>query len=520
MVNVREAQESDVEAVRELFLAAYGEHYAYPAYYDIKTLKKLVYTDSSILLVAEEDDQLLGTASVVMHVGAYNDLVGEFGRLVVHPDARGKGVGHALMQGRIERVQERLHVGLVENRTVHPFSQKISAKNHFACVGFLPAKLLTDRRESVALYARYFGDALKLRRNHPRIISEAAPLAERAMRNLSLDPDQIVDVGCAAYVNGDTFQLEQFSTTGYSTLLRLERGRVHDREIVGPLQLHYGLFQLRARYSTYLVARDGERLAGAIGFAHDPAEKAVRVFELISASERPIRFLLEQLSLVCTEREDVEFVEIDVNAHAPRMQRTLLELGYLPCAYVPALTFHHVERLDVIKMVRVFESPDFSDVCLAPTSEALANSVMEQFTRRAPDPLVIAAARRGRLFAGLNDEQSQILAAEMALESHQAGAIVLAAGEPADRLCLIVSGEVEINTSDGEQQIAVLAAGQCVGERSLMSESRHAHTSQAKGDLQLAVLYGDALERLVRRRPDIGLVLYRNLANELASKLG
>jgi hypothetical protein len=37
-----------------------------------------------------------------------------------------------------------------------------------------------------------------------------------------------------------------------------------------------------------------------------------------------------------------------VSAHAPRMQRTLIELGFLPVAYLPALVFHDVERLDVV----------------------------------------------------------------------------------------------------------------------------------------------------------------------------
>ncbi len=299
MVTVREARETDIEAIRDLFVGSYGKHYAYPVYYDLDVLKKLAYTDNSILLVAEEDGRLVGTASVVMHVGAYNDLVGEFGRLVVHPDSRRRGVGQMLMQGRIERVRERLHMALVETRATHPYSQKISAKHGFSCAGFLPSKLLTDRRESVALYVRCFADALKLRRNHPRIISEAIDLAELSMRNLGLNPDAIVDVGSAPYVQDNAYELEQFNTEGYSTLLRLERGRVHNREIVGPLRLHYGVFQLQARDSTYLIARNKDQLAGAVGFSRDPMERTVRVFELISASERPILFLLGQLDLLC-----------------------------------------------------------------------------------------------------------------------------------------------------------------------------------------------------------------------------
>ena len=45
----------------------------------------------------EADGRILGTASVVFDIGAHSDLIGEFGRLAVHPDARGRGVGKLLM---------------------------------------------------------------------------------------------------------------------------------------------------------------------------------------------------------------------------------------------------------------------------------------------------------------------------------------------------------------------------------------------------------------------------------------
>ncbi len=519
MLTVREARESDVEAIRDLFVASYEQRYPYQQYYDLDALKKLAYADNSILLVAEEDGRLLGTASVVMHVGAYNDLVGEFGRLTVHPEARGRGVGQLLMQGRIERVQQRLHVGLVENRTAHPYSQKISAKFGFACAGFLPSKLLTDRRESVALYVRYFGHALKLRRNHPRIISEAVAVAELSMRNLGIEPDAIVDVTSAPYALDDSFELKQFNTEGYSTLLRLERGRVHDREIVGPLRLHYGLFQLRARDSTYLMAGGGPHLAGAVGFARDPVERTVRVFELVSASERPIRFLLEKLLLVCRDSQEVDYIEIDVNAHAPRMQRTLLELGFLPCAYVPALTFHQVERLDVVKMVRVLGTPDFSGVVLAESSAPMAEIVIRQFAQSSADPRIVAAAGHSPLFAGLNSEQTRHLAREFTLKSFSRDEVIFTPGQPAGQLYLVIDGAVEIAAPDDGRRIALLTAGQCLGERSLMTHVDHAVAARTISDAELAVLEGQAMESLIRRRPDIGVVLYRNLARELAEKL-
>lgn len=131
---LREAIETDVEAIRDIFLETYGADYPHPEFYDLRQLKKAVYSDDNTVLVAEDESngRVAGTASVLLGFGAFDDLVAEFGRLAVHPDYRGKGVGDLLMDKRIERVQNRIYLGLVENRSAHPFSQKISAKRDFA----------------------------------------------------------------------------------------------------------------------------------------------------------------------------------------------------------------------------------------------------------------------------------------------------------------------------------------------------------------------------------------------------
>ncbi|MFV1959218.1 MAG: hypothetical protein ACC662_07375, partial [Planctomycetota bacterium] len=180
-------------------------------------------------------------------------------------------------------------MGIVDNRVAHSFSQKISARNGFRAVGFLPLRLRLTRRESLSLYVRHFSDALSLRRNNPRLIPEAHGLAELALDHCGLPCDAVADDHAGSYPEA-SFRLDELTTSGYMRLLRFERGRVRHREIYGPVRLHHGLFKLRARNSHYVLAYDGDQLVGAAGFTHDETERAARIFELVSLDEAPVRY--------------------------------------------------------------------------------------------------------------------------------------------------------------------------------------------------------------------------------------
>ena len=524
MITVREAKLDDVDGIREVFQAEYDNLYPYPQYYDREALNRLVYDSETTLLVAIDtrSDRVVGTASVVFSISAQNDLTGEFGRLVVHPDCRGQGIGKRLMQGRIDHVQSRLHVALVDNRTAHTFSQQIARRFGFVPVGFIPMKLMVSRRESIAQFVRYFGDALSLRRNNPRVIPEASRLAGHALENCGLKKDVIIDDTSAPYTCEEDFELGELCTEGYAPLLRIERGRVRNRDVFGPVRLHYGMFQLRSRRTDYSIAYRNGQVVGGIGFLLDHGEKAAKVIELISVGTQPIRFLLETLLHRCQTEFGMEFVDIDVSAYSPRLQRTLLELGFLPVSYTPAKVFHEVERLDVVKMARLFAPPDFTDVHVCDEVRPIAETVMESFSVREALPRIARASEATPLFAGLNDEQRKRLLSICSAHTFKSGQALLKRGYCDGTMHLVLQGNVELR-NESQNCIGAVTQGQCVGERSLlhMIDSIPPHTldAVARGMVQTAAFRNADFCDLVRRRPDIGLVIFRNIALDVSRKL-
>ncbi len=521
MIEIREAKPSDAESISKIFGTCYGADYAYPQFYDVDLLTKMIYTDDTLLLVAEdlESHELLGTASVIYNVGAYSDLSGEFGRLAVIPAHRNSGVGTRLMEERLNRVRQRLQIGLIDARVIHPFTQKISEKQGFSAVGFMPQKILISYRESIVLMVQYFGDALQLRCNHPRIIPEVYALAHAAMENCGIVCDVIIDEDSASYPFDSEYEIEELSTEGYSALLRIQRGRVRNREIFGPMRLHYGVFKLLARQSTYLLAKRQGQIVGAVGFTHDEVEKAAKIFELISMDDHVIRHLLSEVERKCREELAVEFIDVDVSAYSPRMQRTLLELDFVPAAYIPASVFHEVERLDAVKMIRLLVPLDLKEIHLSEKSRPIAETVLRSLEAHKVAPAVVNILKRMSLFEGLNVEQVKRLAGVCTFETFDASTAIYRQADPADKMFVILDGEVAIAVEGAGTEIGSVSVGECLGEVALLTSGSHSASATTRGALKAAVLSREVLAALVRRRPDIGVQIYNNLAIGLAEKL-
>lgn len=331
--------------------------------------------------------------------------------------------------------------------------------------------------------------------------------------------DAIIDEDAPAYPPGGTYDVRSLSTDGYASLLRIERGRVRHREIFGPVRLHYGFFKLQAHRCEYLIARKDHHVAGAIGFTHDPVENTVTIFELIALHDDVIRFLLNELLRPCQELWKVAHIEVEVSAMAPRMQRTLLELGFLPVAYVPALVFVDVERLNVIKFARLLTPLTMHTEHLSPRARTLAALVLQRFRSRSVLPRIAHAVQELAIFSGLDDEQIHRLAGACTLRTFTAGQVMFQANETTTEMLLLLDGTVTVNQPANEQVLGVVAKGECLGEISLLTHSVHTATAIAQSNVEAAVLSHQDLVELIRQRPDIGLLIYRNLATGLASKL-
>ena len=525
-VRIREAVDADVPGILDLFRQEYSADYPQAESFDDGWLKRSIFGDDVLLLVAEdvESRQAVATASAVFDAGPHSDLMGEFGRLAVRPEYRRMGVGSALMDRLVPFMTGRLHVGVFVNREVHSYSEYVAGKHGFSLVGLLPMRHLFRSREHMALYARHSDRAVELRRGQPRVAPECLPLAEFALESCGLARDVTADEAALAYPADRDFAIETMTDDVMPALLRIERGELQQRDILCPMRRHQGFFQLRSPPATYLVARETgsgastRPVTAAIGYQHDVADRSVRIVELISREDRATRFLIEELVARLSGSGEVDYVEIDVNAHSPRMQRTLLDTGFLPAAYVPAMALQGAQRVDGVRMCRLLVAPQLDDLERGDATHRIVTQVKRTFARNAVLPQIAASVRALDLCAGLSDEQTARLARAFQVARPAAGDALLSAGEQPFQLTLVVEGGAHARAADGtETSVTGGTHDADIGTAAFLTQSPAREDVTAGDDLLCATLSAESLGALCTQRADIGLTLYRNLAKRLQS---
>ncbi|RIK33961.1 MAG: hypothetical protein DCC52_01965, partial [Chloroflexi bacterium] len=368
------------------FRENYGDDYSMPEFYDPQWVKRGIYSDHIIWLVVEEQGEIVASGACILNFGDYNDLVGEIGRVVVDPDTGGKGLGRAILTALVDAADERVEFAFAEARTVHPKTQKINDHLGLVALGFLPLHYRMKWRESVVLEGQLFGNGRVLRRvGQAQVIPAVAPLAGLSLQNLELDEAVTINATVRGYPLDQNIEVRPLDATSLIRVLKIEQGRIVEPEIFGGVHLDEGMPQLQARKANYVVALDGDRTLGAVGFVYNEHHASVRLVELIG-QEGAVKGSLLRWAVDFAQTEyEAQVIEVDVSAYSPRLQQTLYEIGFLPTGYVPGMVFHHTARYDIVKFAKLNVPWDLGPIELTENSRRYFDLVTPAFIRAAQE---------------------------------------------------------------------------------------------------------------------------------------
>jgi GNAT superfamily N-acetyltransferase len=499
-VETRPVRESDIEHVIGLFGKNYGDDYAIPELYDPEWVKRGIYSDHIIWLVIEEGGRAAASGACILNFGDYNDQIGEIGRLVVDPEMGGRGLGKRLLAALVDASDDRVEFGFAEARTVHPKTQAILDDVDMPPLGFLPMFYELGHRESFLRNGQLFGNGRHLRRpGSVQVIPAAEPLTRLSLRNLRLDEQIDVRDDVRGYPLDQSVAIAPLTGGSLLRLLKIEQGRVIEPEVFGAMHVDQGMSQLQAGRATYHVASEGDRALGAVGYRYEEHDANVRITELI-AEEGTVKG-----SLLCFAVEQAEqlhqagMIECDVDASSPAMQQTLLDMGFLPAAFVPGMVFHATHRPDVVKMVKLNLPWDLGPLALTDLSRECFETVAPPFERAAEERLKKLPSLENVALRGFTPLEAYFL--QRAAEET---APVPGAPLDPDSLYLVLAGSVY-------QGGKTVAAGGCVNPDLLFGPAE-TEVPVAGPDARLLGMTRAALVSLCDRHPRLGMKLYRNLA--------
>lgn len=103
---------------------------------------------------------------------------------------------------------------------------------------------------------------------------------------------------------------------------------------------------------------------------------------------------------------------------------------------------------------------------------------------------------------------------------YAAGSVLCHAGEPADRMWMLLSGSVSIRANEtSSRRIIALARGTTVGEMALIEGGMRSATAIADEPVDALLLTKDGFDALLRDEPRLANAMMHNLARELVRRL-
>ena len=126
--------------------------------------------------------------------------------------------------------------------------------------------------------------------------------------------------------------------------------------------------------------------------------------------------------------------------------------------------------------------------------------------------------RKNPFFENLSDKQLKVLAQHLQERSYQENEFIFEANHPGAALFIIVSGEVSVETQ-GTQQLALIQAGEFIGELALLDGSPRSASARATQPTKAFALFRGDLESLTKEEPMITTEIYRGLAWVIGERL-
>ena len=510
-ISIRNAEERDLDDLRALLAPG-----ATSGMLDGPAAHALL-DENAFVIVTEgiPSGRLLGTATVLMQQETPETVTGLLTRVATLDVPERAEIAAGLVATALQSLAGNLQNCFAEISSSALWAQAAFEQAGFVPCGFLPSKNAGEPRGNVIVYSHLSPTAHNARRPHPEIVEGAKDIATESFHAHGLIEDIGVRDDATAFPTECDYTVAPIELDAVATILESRPGQ--EGEVFAHHQLTSPSLHLPA-VPSFLAARDGEKVIGLIGFVHDPLDRRVQVTEVLALEGESQGFLVARLIEDLEARGDIDFVEVIVSARAPRLQKTFDQVGFVPCAYLPAFGMENGQRSDALMLVRLFTGYESDASPMTSAAKSLFTCVDTVFREYSVGVAVIKLLRDLRCFRGLGEGELRRIARIFSQKLFRPGETVFEEGATGRELYVVERGEIEVRTKDG-RVLGSIQSGGVLGEIGFLNGEPRTAGAVSKSATIVRVVTRSDFDRLIRREPHLGHIFFKNVALDLAEKL-
>ncbi|MGA2173752.1 MAG: cyclic nucleotide-binding domain-containing protein [Verrucomicrobiota bacterium] len=519
--SIRPTTAADAPQWLDLIRATLGDQYPAKEIYDVNWIApQLAPGSGQETWVAEADGRLDGTISFLKPDGPNVNPVANLGRNLIRPEAVANGSAEALLRSVNDLALQRGEMAIVRVSALDNAQQVLFENLGYACVGFQPLKHMLQQRIGVLFYVHGANSVLVTRNPLSESLPQVSELATDALEKLQIPNTMVVRDGASGYPLQCDLKVHEATIDDFE-LWRVQAESANPPvEVSGRFNYGFGLMRLPAPYHlrAYLAQREEKMVAG-LSFYFDEQDRCARVTEAFCSDDISIGALLAHAVKAVQEQLNAVYTEIDVLASAPRLLKTAEQLGFVPVAYLPAFFCRNGRYSDVIKMVKLNVAYSLENGEFTAHARSTVQIIDRNFQDQKMGLAIINLLRPLSMFSGLGDGELRKMARLFVQKLYRPGDQVFAKGDSGDEAYVVLRGRISIQLDQNAPAIAQLGDGKIFGELAFLDGSPRVAYAVAIQPSILLVMKRNGFADLVRREPGLGMMVMRNLAQDLAVKL-
>jgi hypothetical protein len=520
-VVIRQVNGNDAARWQDLLKASVGEDYPDKLVYDPAWgATQLDPATGHETWVAESDDHFQASVSFLQPATQTKNPVLNIGRQLFRPESFSNGSAEALLR-RINLLgAERKQMIVARVLAAQQPEQLLHEKLGYVCAGFQPFKHLFRVRQGALFYVWFARPDLVPRLPISESLSQVSELADAVLGNLRIPNPLTVRDGVTGYPLQTELQLQE---VGYH---EFALWRLHAQSSSPPTEIssgyNLGLGLLRIPGDTQVRAVLGKRqnnVVAGLAYLADDRDRCVRLVDSFTTDDLAMGTLLHNAVRIAQDQLNAVYLEADVLMTAPRLLKTAEQLGFVPVAYLPAFYFNADSHTDVVKVVKLNMAYSLENAELTPHARAVVHIVDQNFQDQRIGGAIIGLLRALPIFEGLGDGELRKIARLFAQKLFRPGEKVFGKGDSGDEAYVVMRGQIEIHLEEKAPAVASVGNGQIFGELAFLDSSSRAAYAVASQASILLVIQRAAFLDLVQREPHLGMVVMRNMALEIATRL-